>query len=78
MEVSDLYHIRFNPVFKAEDYSNRVDPLPFSPCTEALHAAETSSFSPDILAEMEKLQRADLLIFPFPPWFYSWPSIMRG
>lgn len=78
VEVSDLYRMKFDPVLKGEDYFDRVDPSHVSPYTEALHAAETGSFSPDILAEMEKVRRADLLIFQFPLWFSSWPAIMKG
>jgi NAD(P)H dehydrogenase (quinone) len=78
VKVSDLYAMKFDPVFKKEDYRSRKDTRVFHPYPEALHACETKTFAPDILAEMEKVRWADLIIFQFPVWFTSWPAIMKG
>ncbi len=32
----------------------------------------------DIQAEMDKVRRADLLLFQFPDWWYGMPAIMKG
>ena len=39
---------------------------------------KTSSFSPDIQAEQEKLLWADFVIFQFPLWWYSVPAILKA
>jgi NAD(P)H dehydrogenase (quinone) len=78
VKVSDLYAMKFDPIFKKEDFRSRKDSSVFRPYPEALHAVETKSFAPDILAEMEKVKWADLIIFQFPIWFTSWPAIMKG
>jgi NAD(P)H dehydrogenase (quinone) len=78
VKVSDLYAMKFDPVFKKEDFRSRKDLSVFRPYPEALNAVETKTFSPDILAEMEKVKWADLIIFQFPIWFTSWPAIMKG
>ncbi len=76
--ISDLYAMKFDPVFKKEDFRSRVDPEVFHFYPEAIHASETKTFAPDILAEMEKVSRADLIIFQFPIWFSSMPAILKG
>jgi len=78
VEVSDLYRMKFNPVLGEDDFLQRKDPETFDPQDEALHAVDTLSFSRDIFEEMEKVGRADLLIFQFPLWFSSVPAILKG
>ena len=76
--VSDLYAMKFDPIFKKEDFLSRKDPKVFRPYPEALNACATKTFSPDIAAEMDKINRADLIIFQFPIWFSSMPAILKG
>ena len=38
----------------------------------------STSFVPELKAEMDKLQRADLVIFHFPLWWFSLPAILKG
>jgi len=78
VKISDLYAMKFDPVFKKEDFRSRTNTRVFNPYPEALHACETKSFAPDILSEMEKVRWADILIFQFPIWFSSWPAVMKG
>lgn len=33
---------------------------------------------PDAQAEVEKVRRADLLLFQFPDWWYGMPAILKG
>lgn len=76
--VSDLYAMRFDPIFKKEDFLARQNLEVFRPYPEALRACETKTFAPDISAEMEKVRRADLIIFQYPIWFSSMPAILKG
>ncbi|MEZ6330448.1 MAG: NAD(P)H-dependent oxidoreductase [Candidatus Saccharimonadales bacterium] len=36
------------------------------------------SFAPDIVAEIEKLAQADLVIFHTPLWWFSVPAVLKG
>ena len=78
VELSDLYAMKFNPVLTEKDFKKRKKPDVFKPFFEAIQASKTGTFAPDILAEMEKVKWADLLIFQFPIYFTSMPAIMKG
>ncbi len=77
--VSDLYAMHFNPVVGPKDFlSERADPEFFSVQREQTKAYETGTLNPDIVAEMDKLDRADLVIFQFPIWWFGMPAILKG
>ncbi|AKB26998.1 glutathione-regulated potassium-efflux system ancillary protein KefG [Methanosarcina siciliae T4/M] len=78
VKLSDLYAMNFNPVLTGEDFTDRKKPDVFKPFLEAIQASKTGAFAPDILAEMEKVKWADLLIFQFPIYFTSMPAILKG
>jgi len=78
VKLSDLYAMNFNPVLTEKDFTDRKKPDIFKPFFEAIQATKTGAFAPDILAEMEKVKWADLLIFQFPIYFTSMPAIMKG
>jgi NAD(P)H dehydrogenase (quinone) len=77
--VSDLYAMRFNAVVGPEDFhGERADPDFLRIAREQTKAFETGSLSPDIVAEQEKLKRADLVIMQFPIWWFGMPAILKG
>ena len=78
MEVSDLYGMKFRAVLDPSDFPDRRDTTVFDPATEQLHAVACGSIAPDVASEMEKVRRADLLIFQFPIWWTAMPAIMKG
>ncbi len=78
MEVSDLYGMKFKAVLDAADFPARRDIAVFDPAAEQMHAIACGSIAPDIRAEIEKIRRADLLIFQFPIWWTSMPAILKG
>jgi NAD(P)H dehydrogenase (quinone) len=43
-----------------------------------LSAQELQGDLKDIQPEIEKVRRADLLLFQFPDWWYGMPAIMKG
>ena len=43
-----------------------------------LSAKELSGDLSAIKAEMDKVRRADMLLFQFPDWWYGMPAIMKG
>jgi NAD(P)H dehydrogenase (quinone) len=78
VKVSDLYAMNFDPVLDENDFKNRKYTDVFNPFLEQLHANKTDSFAPDIKAEMDKINWADMLIFQFPLYFTGFPAIMKG
>ena len=77
--VSDLYAMGFNPVAGPADATGeRDDPEVFNLAKEQTRAYQTGSTARDILAEMEKLEAADLVIFQFPVWWFGMPAILKG
>lgn len=77
-EISDLYRQGFDPCEGPSHFASRKIPDQFSAQTEQRHAADTDTIPPEVLAEVEKLERADLVIFQFPMWWFSTPAILKG
>jgi len=79
VEVSDLYDQGFKAVADAADFADRANPDYLKYAAEQTRAAQSSDgFSPDIAAEIDKLERADLLILQFPMWWFGFPAILKG
>ena len=76
--VSDLYAMNFDPVLRPAQFAQRLNPDHFKALHEQKHAAETGALPADVVAELEKLTRADLIIFQFPLWWGSMPAILKG
>ena len=77
--VSDLYAMQFNAVVGAGDFQgDRADPDYLRIAAEQTMAFAMGSLSPDIVAEQEKVKRADLLILQFPIWWFGMPAILKG
>jgi len=76
--LSDLYAQGFNPVGGRHDfiYSSGADYYKYA--TEQLHASKTDGFNDKLQSEIEKLLKADFLIFNFPLWWYDMPAILKG
>ncbi|MGD0722372.1 MAG: NAD(P)H-dependent oxidoreductase [Roseiarcus sp.] len=79
VEVSDLYAMDFRAVVGPDDFlGERVDPQTLRIPAEQTRAFETGTLAPDILAEQDKLRRADLVILQFPLWWFGMPAILKG
>lgn len=77
--VSDLYGMGFNPAAGPGDMTGEpADPGFFSLATEQTAAFQNGRTAPDIVAEMEKLKRADFVILQFPVWWFGMPAILKG
>ncbi len=77
--VSDLYAMRFGAIVGADDFrGERADPERLDIAREQAHAFEKGTLAPAIVAEQEKLRRADLLILQFPVWWFGMPAILKG
>lgn len=78
VEVSDLYAMDFKPVIDRGDFLTRYNEDRFNVSLEQRHAHAKGGLSPDIASELEKLQRAELLILHFPMWWFGMPAILKG
>ncbi|WP_045235109.1 NAD(P)H-dependent oxidoreductase [Deinococcus pimensis] len=78
VEVSDLHAQHFDPVAGRGDFTTTLDPDFLHLQREQKHAFEHATYAPDIRAEHDKLDRADLVIFQFPVWWRSTPAILKG
>ena len=77
--VTDLYGMNFDPVTGSDDFKGgRNNPDFFSLPREQTHAFENDAFVDELVAEQEKLEKADLLILQFPMWWFGMPAIMKG
>lgn len=78
VEVSDLYAMKFNPVVERSDFLTCHDKDRFNVSLEQRHAYKHGGLAPDIQSELERLQRADLLLLQFPMWWFGMPAILKG
>ena len=76
VEVADLHGERFDPVERADHYVDRRDPDWFSPAGEQRHASEAGSLPSDVRREIDRLERADLLVLQFPLWWHAQPAML--
>jgi NAD(P)H dehydrogenase (quinone) len=78
VEISDLYAQGFHAVAGGGDFTQRASPERLGYVHEQRHAAASRAYAPDILAEQDKIARADWLIFQFPLWWYAVPALLKG
>ncbi|WGF87431.1 NAD(P)H-dependent oxidoreductase [Marinivivus vitaminiproducens] len=78
VEIADLYAEGFDPVEGPAHYRDRLDPDTFSIQGEQRHASEAGSLPDDVRREIERLDRADLLIVQFPIWWHNQPAMLKG
>lgn len=78
VETSDLYAEGFDPAERADHYTNRVDADRFAALAEQRHAGQTQTLASDVCREIERLDRADRVLFVFPIWWHAPPAILKG
>lgn len=77
VEISDLYGMGWNPELGRNDFGHELVGH-FKPQVEQVKAVNQGTFAPDVAAEIEKVRRADLLVFSFPMWWFSLPALLKG
>lgn len=65
-EVSDLYAMKFDPVFSESEYER-----------EAFYRADLSVPS-DILEEQQRINNADVIVFIYPVFWTECPALLTG
>ncbi len=78
VEVSDLYGEGFDPVEGPGHYRRRVDHERFSALGEQRHAWRADALPADVRQEIERLERADLVVLQFPLWWHAQPAMLKG
>jgi len=78
VQVSDLYAMGWNAALQPDDFGDRADADYFDPSAEQEHAQANASICRDVELEQAKVERADLVIFQFPMWWFSMPAILKG
>ncbi len=78
VQVSDLYGMGWDPVSSRANFASVLNPDYFKPQLEEKHASQVGGFAADIRAEMDKVSRADFLLWNFPLWWFSVPAILKG
>jgi NAD(P)H dehydrogenase (quinone) len=76
--LSDLYAMGFDPCEKAGHYPNRFDEQRFEAQSEQRHAAKNGTIPPDVRAEIDRLDQADLVILQYPMWWHLPPAMLKG
>ena len=78
VDISDLYGQGFDPVEKADHYSDRNNAEQFSALSEQRHAYRSGNLPEDVKREIARLEKADLVILQFPIWWHSIPAMLKG
>lgn len=75
---TDLYASGFSPKAEKYDFSS-LSGRHFNYMLEQRHAVgQDFAFAPDIKAEIEKLNQAELVVFHTPIWWLSVPAVLKG
>ncbi|MDQ3093763.1 MAG: NAD(P)H-dependent oxidoreductase [bacterium] len=76
--TSDLYGLGFQPVAQKWDFST-LSGGHYNYMFEQQAASRAGGkFAPDVLAEINKLHEADMVLFHFPLWWGGPPAILKG
>ena len=78
VEVSDLYQMNFTAYAGKNDFKSHLNSEELNLINEQINSYKLDLYQDDVKAEMTKLKKADYLIFIFPLWWASVPSILKG
>ena len=76
--ISDLYAMKFNPVLAPDDFGTRESPDHLNYALEQRHGFANKTIAADIQEEIDKVIKADILVFTFPLYWFSIPAILKG
>ncbi|MGI9390098.1 MAG: NAD(P)H-dependent oxidoreductase [Boseongicola sp.] len=75
---SDLTAMEFDPVESARHYPHFQTESAFDPLKAQEEAAKADEIPSDVATEIEKVRRADRVIFHFPLWWFAPPAVLKG
>jgi NAD(P)H dehydrogenase (quinone) len=76
--VSALHAMGFDPCERPEHYPDRHDPARFDAQAEQMHASNHGALPAQVRAEIDNLDRADLVILQYPMWWHLPPAMLKG
>lgn len=76
--VSDLYQMGFNPIASKADFIETSSEEYYKIQQEQLYAWKARRFVDEVRQEMEKFEKADIVNFNFPLWWFSLPAALKG
>lgn len=77
-EIYDLYREGFDAREALVHFPAPKTPEYFSAMAEQRHAVATNALPPDVERAILRLERADVVVFQFPLWWFSIPGILKG
>lgn len=75
---SDLVGMGFDPVEAARHYPQQRQDDSFDALKAQEAASEAGELPADVVTEIDKLRRADRVIFHFPLWWFAPPAVLKG
>ena len=75
---SDLYALKFDPTEASYHYGSAEMATSFDPLKAQEAAFEAGELPSEVVEEVEKLIRADRVIFHFPLWWFAPPAMLKG
>jgi NAD(P)H dehydrogenase (quinone) len=76
--ISDLYAQSFDPCEGPQRYPVLRDRQFFDAQAQQRYSWDRNALPQEVLAEIEKIQRAELVIVQFPLWWFGMPAILKG
>ncbi len=76
--TSDLRAMGFDPLDAPDQYRDWDQSRPFDPLKAHEEAVRSATLPADVQAEMDKVRRADRIVFHFPIWWFAPPAILKG
>lgn len=76
--LSDLASMEFDPAESARHYPDFLRSGTFDPLKAQEDAAEADILPAAVGSEIDKLRRADFVVFHFPMWWFSPPALLKG
>ncbi|WP_146147817.1 NAD(P)H-dependent oxidoreductase [Phyllobacterium sophorae] len=77
VELVDLYREAFDPLEAEHHYAKRLNEAFFSPYRNKA-TSDLGTLPPDVMRAIDQLDRADLVVFQFPLWWWLMPAILKG
>ncbi len=78
VSLSDLYRMNFDACEKTEHYTDGEAAERRDIQSAQRHASDSGALPPEIQAEIDRLDQADLVIFQYPMWWHLPPAILKG
>jgi len=77
-EISDLYASGFHAVAAKWDFKSLSGSHKNYMLEQSSAVNKDGAFAEDIKSEIEKIRRADIIVFEFPLWWSSTPAVLKG